>query len=107
MLGLNLVDFCEWIIYVQEILEAVYFMHDCLILHNDLKADNFIPLKHLKSVKIVDFGKATHINYLVVYNLTEKSGEKYNSYHRHLAHELRNQFNKHIFFELHDKVHTV
>ena len=71
------------------ILTAIAFMHSKGILHNDIKTDNVIVSN---TAKVIDFGKATLISNPVVYSIAEGSEERarYNSRHRHLAHELRN-----------------
>lgn len=39
-------------------------MHDAEIIHRDLKLDNILiqNIQNLKSIKIIDFGFASHIN---------------------------------------------
>jgi len=71
-------------------LNGVMCLHSFKILHNDIKADNFVCAKDC--VKLVDFGKATLISHPKTYNILPRSelAEKYNKHHRHLAHELRN-----------------
>ena len=73
-----------------DVLNAVITLHGYNILHNDLKADNFIFARD--SVKLIDFGKATLIAFPKTYNILPGSvlALKYNKCHRHLAHELRN-----------------
>ena len=72
------------------VLNGVIALHGFKILHNDLKADNFICAKDC--VKVIDFGKATIFSYPKTYNIVPGSelADKYNKYHRHLAYELRN-----------------
>ena len=41
-------------------------------------------------VKLIDFGKTTHVTQPVMYNLDEANRKIYNEKHRYLAHELRN-----------------
>lgn len=93
ILGRKIVNSKQWLQYTNQILRAVSFMHDCMILHNDIKGDNVVLLQHLHLVKIIDFGKATHISNPAVYNLKDTSREKYNRDHRYLAWELRNKPN--------------
>ena len=71
-------------------LNFVMVLHSLKILHNDLKGDNFIFTN--TCVKLVDFGKATHFSNPKTYNIQPGSdtAKKYNTYHRHIAYELRN-----------------
>ena len=71
-------------------LNSVMVLHSFKILHNDLKGDNFIFTN--TCVKLVDFGKATHFSNPKTYNIQPGSdtAKKYNTYHRHIAYELRN-----------------
>ena len=71
------------------IIDGIAHMHSKHLLHNDIKSDNVIVAD---AVKIIDFGKTTLISRPLVYNVVPGSEEhkKYNSVHRHLAHELRN-----------------
>ena len=43
-----------------------------------------------ENVKIIDFGKATHVKQPLQYNLNDKSKELYNQRNRYLAQQLRN-----------------
>ena len=72
------------------LVEAVVFMHKKSILHNDIKSDNIL-LVH-KTVKLIDFGKATMMSCPIMYTIPVGSElqKTYNTIHRHLAHELRN-----------------
>lgn len=71
------------------IIDGISHMHSKHLLHNDIKSDNMIIAD---TVKIIDFGKTTLVSRPLVYNVVPGSKEhkKYNSVHRHLAHELRN-----------------
>ena len=71
------------------VLKAIEFMHHKKLLHNDIKADNVVLAQ---TTKVIDFGKATLISRPRQYNILPGSKEnlKYNKFHRHLAHELRN-----------------
>lgn len=53
--------FDEAIDYMLQILDAVSYMHEKSVLHNDLKPDNIFVLRD-GSIKICDFGIATHIS---------------------------------------------
>ena len=74
-----------------DLVRALQNLHNHGILHNDLHSRNII-LRNYKYVKIIDFGKATLVDDPVVYNIRKGSlkHKRYNTYHRHLAHELRN-----------------
>ena len=71
------------------VLLAISYMHSKQILHNDIKSDNVVIAS---TVKIIDFGKATMAFNPVKYNIVPGTAvnKKYNTDHRHLAHELRN-----------------
>ena len=71
-------------------IQAVLYLHGEKILHNDLKADNFVLTSDC--LKLIDFGKATMIISPKVYSIKPGSdlSKQYNTYHRHLAYELRN-----------------
>ena len=71
-----------------QLINTIQFLHGISILHNDIKANNVILFKD--NVKIIDFGKATHVKQPLLYNLNDKSKELYNQRHRYFAHELRN-----------------
>ena len=73
-----------------ECLNAVLHMHSKKILHNDIKADNFIVAKDC--MKLIDFGKAAVMSFPKVYHIKPGSeqSKQYNIHHRHLAYELRN-----------------
>uniref|UniRef100_A0A7M5XKW9 Protein kinase domain-containing protein n=2 Tax=Clytia hemisphaerica TaxID=252671 RepID=A0A7M5XKW9_9CNID len=73
-----------------DVLNTVMVLHSFKILHNDLKADNFVFIN--TCVKLIDFGKATHFSNPKTYNIQPGSdtAKKYNTYHRHIAYELRN-----------------
>ena len=75
---------------LSDVVNAVIYLHDEKILHNDLKADNFILAKDC--VKLIDFGKATLLTSPKIYSIPLGSdlAKRYNKYHRHLAYELRN-----------------
>ena len=47
--------------YMSQILDAIIHMHERNVLHNDLKPDNLFVLRD-GSIKICDFGIATHIS---------------------------------------------
>lgn len=72
-------------------LNAVIYMHSKKILHNDIKADNFVCASDT-TIKLIDFGKATMAAHPVTYNIVKgtQEYEQYNNHHRHLAYELRN-----------------
>ena len=74
----------------QKIFEADIYMHGKDILHNDLKRDNDIVNKN--RIVVIDFGKATMLQYPLVYNVRKDPSEmaKYNQYHCLLAYELQN-----------------
>ena len=73
-----------------DVLNAVDALHGFKILHNDIKADNFICARDC--VKLIDFGKATLSAFPKSYHIQPGSdvAKRYNTFHRHLAHELRN-----------------
>ena len=73
-----------------DLLNAVLYMHNKNILHNDIKADNVMVGD--KRTVLIDFGKATMIKFPLTYNiaLNDDYRNLYNSKYRHLAHELRN-----------------
>ena len=72
------------------VLQALLWLHSKKILHNDLKADNVVL--HNDGPRIVDFGKANMESSSLTYNIEPGSAEhiQYETYHRHLAYELRN-----------------
>ena len=72
------------------ILQAFIWLHSKKILHNDIKADNIVI--HENMPKIIDFGKANMISSCLTYNIEPGTAEhkQYETYHRHLAYELRN-----------------
>ena len=72
-----------------DLLNAVLYMHNKNILHNDIKADVMVGDKR---TVLIDFGKATMIKSPLTYNiaLNDDYRNLYNSKYRHLAHELRN-----------------
>jgi len=74
------------------ILSGVITMHGMKILHNDIKEDNILidGIGDSSTPKIVDFGKCTHVECPLIYNLSESQKRTYNIKHRHLAYELRN-----------------
>jgi len=80
-----------WCDILMDISKALHSLHNLGILHNDLHTCNIL-VRSKKHVKIIDFGKSCLISDPVVYNIkvgTDKH-KKYNTFHRHLAHELRN-----------------
>ena len=82
----------HWLIFSELLGQAVQSLHDKYILHNDLKEDNvLIRIKAGAFLPVVtDFGKATHALNPQRYFLNQSDRERYNSKHRHSAHELRN-----------------
>lgn len=81
---------CKLMFVCRSVWEAVTYIHQKGILHNDIKRDNIVVTD--TRVVLIDFGKATMINCPVIYNIFPNSKEHfmYNQNHRHLAHELRN-----------------
>ena len=71
------------------VLNAIIFLHDRHILHNDIKADNIVIANE---IKMIDFGKATMLTSPLEYNIAPGTAinSTYNTIHRHIAHELRN-----------------
>ena len=50
----------QWVSIARQVLEEISFLHQLTILHNDIKADNFILLGEFRTaVKVMDFGKST------------------------------------------------
>ena len=83
----------EWINVLIDVASGISYMHGQSILHNDIKCDNVLLVKGSTGAvtpKIIDFGKATHMSYPVQYKLSPEEQARYNEFHRHLAHELRN-----------------
>ena len=81
----------DWLQLCLMIIDAVKFMHEKNILHNDIKGDNILISPQSANIipKLCDFGKATHKACPKVYNLTPEERIRYNAKHRHLAYELR------------------
>ena len=77
---------------VRGIVNGIIKMHSFGILHNDIKENNILVCLSGKSAvpKIFDFGKATHVNCGMVYNLSPEKQKYFNEHCRHLAYELRN-----------------
>lgn len=73
-----------------QIVEGIGYLHQIMLLHNDIKCDNVIIEPVSKRPVLIDFGKATTINCPRTYSLNAEEREKCNVHHRHLAHELRN-----------------
>lgn len=84
----------EWINILNDVASGISYMHGQSILHNDIKCDNILLVKGSTTgavtPKIIDFGKATHMSNPVQYKLSLEDQARYNEFHRHLAHELRN-----------------
>ena len=81
-----------WNRICMQVSEAIKFMHNANILHNDIKSNNII-LKVMNKdedicPKICDFGKATHKMKPLQYNLTDKEKLKYNAKYLYIAYEL-------------------
>jgi len=87
----KIIKVAQWFRIASELVQAVSFLHSKFILHNDIHGNNVL-ITEGKQVKLIDFGKCSLIQCPVTYNITvgSKEHEKYNKYHRHLAHELRN-----------------
>ena len=74
-----------------QLLEAISFMHQYGLLHNDIKPNNILVHgKDNMKLKVIDFGKVTLINNPYIYNLNSEQQKTYNKYHSYLAYELRN-----------------
>ena len=74
-----------------QLLEAIEYMHNVGLLHNDLKLNNIVLHgTQLDSLKVIDFGKVTLISNPVTYNLNLEEQIRYNAHHSYLAYELRN-----------------
>eukprot|EP00112_Aurelia_sp_Birch-Aquarium-sp1_P025741 Seg873.16 transcript_id=Seg873.16/GoldUCD/mRNA.D3Y31 product="Mitogen-activated protein kinase kinase kinase 1" protein_id=Seg873.16/GoldUCD/D3Y31 len=86
----TILNSCDWINVSTQVVRGISYLHQLLLLHNDIKSDNVILDPTTKRAVIIDFGKATTIEYPLTYCLNEEQREKYNKHHRHLAHELRN-----------------
>ena len=56
---------------------GILTMHSYGILHNDIKANKVLISNEGDEVipKIIDFGKATHVDSPMVYNLTKRANE--------------------------------
>ena len=74
-----------------DLVSALQNLHNHEILHNDLHS-RIIILRSYKYVKIINFGKAMLVDDPVVHNIRKGSPKhkRYTTYHRCLAHELRN-----------------
>ena len=77
----------------KQIIQAINTLHKKFgILHNDLHASNIIIDYATNRSVVIDFGKATPIAYPITYFLSTTQKHQYNKRHRHLAHELRNEY---------------
>lgn len=87
----NGIVFSHWKGVCMDLVRALKELHNRGILHNDLHPGNIL-IRELKYVKLIDFGKSTLIEDPVTYKIKPGSEKhkRYNTYHRHLAHELRN-----------------
>ena len=73
-----------------QIVEGIGYLHQIMLLHNDVKCDNVVIEPSSRRPVVIDFGKATTIDCPRTYSLNAEEQTKYNVHHRHLAHELRN-----------------
>ena len=78
----------EWIEICARIAEALAFIHQQGILHNDLHSKNVLITKE-RVPKIVDFGSATLCRHPRQYFLSEDEKKTYAARHSHIAWELR------------------
>ena len=76
----------EWLVLINQLFEAVIFMHRKKILHNDIKSNNIMVDFKDMQLKVIDFGKAT----LTSAKPGTETWKTYNEKHRYLAYELRN-----------------
>ena len=80
----------KWESICSDIVRAVYSLHLKGILHNDLHCNNVL-LSGDCHAKIIDFGKCTLIEDLIIYAIKPDSEKQkpYNKYHCHFAYEVR------------------
>ena len=85
----TILSLCDWINVSTQVVSGICYLHQLLLLHNDIKSDNVILEPTTKRAVIIDFGKVTTIENPLTYCLNAEQRRKYNKHHRHLAHELR------------------
>ena len=81
----------NWFIRLIEIAEALSFMHERQILHLDLHSSNVLVSS--ETSKIIDFGKATLVNFPITFTLDCEERKEYNLKYKQIEFELRNEKN--------------
>ena len=82
----------RWTRIFKEIADALLYVHNKSLLHNDIKGDNIL-LSNLLSEEhpvLIDFGKCRKLCNAKWYKLNDKEKERYFKEHCHLAPELIN-----------------
>lgn len=94
LLGKKILFKKDWYSVCRQLVDGLSFLHGKGVLHNDLHGKNIL-IRHTKCPCIIDFGKATLISSPLVYDIEPDSKEQklFNSVHKHLAYELRNEPN--------------
>ena len=85
----------EWLKLFAQLAEAVIYVHNKDMLHNDIKGDNVLlssqttgdGMSNMHAV-LIDFGKCRSVKNPKKYTLNAKEQEKYRKYHCHIAPEL-------------------
>ena len=81
-----------WYTICRHLVDAMMFLHNKDILHNDLHSRNIVLRPKSMMPVVIDFGKATLATHPLTYNIKPgtKQWDQYNKFHQHLAYELRN-----------------
>ena len=83
----------NWLNAEVQLCDALRYIHNQKILHNDIKSDNIVMVKEeneelLDSPILGDFGKSKHLSELRKKQLTEREKEIYRKRHFHVAPEV-------------------
>ena len=84
---------CNWVNLSAQVVREISYLHQLLLLHNDIKSDNVIIEPTTKRAVIVDFGKATTIEYPLTYCLNEEQQKKFTGhYPQHTSQRWQDDF---------------
>lgn len=81
----------QWLHIVTQISDALCYLHNKEILHNDIKKDNIVIVSNSSgflSPILIDFGKAMLVNEVMLKKLSKEEKSKYRKQHYHIAPEV-------------------
>ncbi len=88
--AIDLLNLEQWLAILYQLVDALFYLHQKKILHNDVKCDNIVVIKNagFHSPILVDLGKACLISEAKTKKLTTEEQSRYRKEHCHIAPEV-------------------